>query len=114
MADLLTFEDNSVEPAKACKGLFYRAQIAMFKTDRGFAQSWRLNKLKRMSCRGCEKCGPLEDDLQEFLSMEEFPELPKGGLVNGSVYTLHGAGHMPSGWYDEVDYWLELRNHNDK
>jgi len=40
-----------------CKGRIYKAEISNYETKKGFAQTVKLNLMKRFSCSGCEMCG---------------------------------------------------------
>lgn len=106
------FYEREGEP-EPCKGLVYRAQESRYLTQKGFAQRIELNKLKRMSCPGCDTCGPMEDFLKEDMACGSFPEFPKGGLSSGRAYKLKFAGvkgYCP----EDDDCWLELVLHEEK
>ena len=50
-----------------CIGMVFKASVTQYPTSKGFAFTTRFNKLKKMSCKGCEKCGSLEDIIGEFI-----------------------------------------------
>lgn len=57
---------NTDVPQENCKGVIYKADVQHCKTERGILYSIRLNKLKRMSCPGCNQCVYIEDDINEI------------------------------------------------
>ena len=44
----------------------YKADVQHCTTKRGVLFSVRLNKMARMSCKGCDRCGGLADDLSNI------------------------------------------------
>lgn len=42
---------------KPCQGMIFRAHVSTHETKRGFAKTFRLDHMKRLSCPGCEQCG---------------------------------------------------------
>lgn len=52
--------------ASTCKGLFFRGSTSLYWQDGKLAQKMELHLLRRMSCPGCEVCGPMLDDIAMF------------------------------------------------
>lgn len=70
-----------------CDGLLYRCRINNFINNSGvYIEKVSFVPLKRMSCKGCEQCGFLIDDLKEFLANETPPIYDN--LENGAIYEL--------------------------
>jgi len=66
---------------ESCKGLIYRGYTNTFINSKGTMirkESLRLMKMK--SCRGCAICGPIRDDIREYLDAGSliFPEIEQG------------------------------------
>lgn len=70
-----------------CRGIVYRADVQHCKTERGVMFSVRLNKMKRMSCPGCERCAYLEDDLGE-IDPVHWPVIGIEKAEHGRLYTI--------------------------
>jgi hypothetical protein len=106
----LTVKEDEVE----CKGLIFRAHINTFINVKGvYVVTKRLTPLKRKSCKGCEKCGWMMDEMQEFIGME----IPIGDDVeDNKIYQLvvTGVGRdWESGIVDEYDLgFVEVKDEN--
>jgi hypothetical protein len=48
-----------------CKGSVFRANVQHFRTSQGFGFTVRLNKMKKLSCPGCDKCAWQHDYFAE-------------------------------------------------
>ncbi len=82
--DALLVASNDNKPT--CKGLFYRCSIHNFIDKSGaLVSSTKLRPLKRMSCKGCEKCAGILDTLAEDLSCELPSKLAHGDVVELGV-----------------------------
>ena len=70
-----------------CKGLIFRGiQNSFIDSSGGYVYTERMRPLKRLSCKGCEQCGWLTDDLKEAIGNGCFPII--NGINNGSLYQL--------------------------
>lgn len=88
-----------------CKGIIYRGTVSMCNTSRGFMQTIRLNKLKRMSCSGCSKCG-WQDDIYGMFCVEENPILGFETIEDQKLYTLNICNEQTdweTGYVDAYD-----------
>ena len=100
------------KPENTCKGLIFKAEVTQYRTNRGFAFTTKINKMKSMSCKGCEKCGSLEDIIYEFISNDS-PIIGFYKVENGKLYTFNIC-NMYRDWetgYVE-DYDLEIVEYN--
>lgn len=61
-----------ISKKEPCKGRFYRYTQSAYRANDGSVQTKETFKLlKRDSCKGCEKCGWIEEDIAEVISWEE-------------------------------------------
>lgn len=103
---------DTPEPKNNCKGMFFKAEVTQYRTVRGIAFTTKINKMKSLSCKGCEHCGPLEDIIYEFIDNES-PILGLDKVENGKLYTFNLC-NMYRDWesgYVE-DYDLEINEYN--
>lgn len=103
VADLLKAK-NSIS-SNSCKGQIFRADVQMCMTKRGVMFSVRLNKLKRMSCPGCEYCSWITDDLSE-IDPDHWPIIGIESAEHGKLYTLEMCNvgrDYETGMVDEWD-----------
>jgi len=92
-------------PEPKCKGVVYKADVQHCKTQRGVLFSVRLNKMKRLSCPGCEQCGFLEDDLGE-IDPKHWPIIGIATVEPGKLYTIDVVNigrDLESGYVDAWD-----------
>ena len=86
-----------------CKGRFYRVAHSKFINKAGaivFTTAFR--PLKRKSCKGCEKCGWLDEDLQERnLSDILWEEFNQDDIVTVVICNEHTD--WESGYVDDYD-----------
>lgn len=75
---------NTESETTECKGLYFKCQNCYFESKGSFCQSVKFVPLKRQSCKGCEKCSPLLEDLKEQKYNFQCEEPP----IHGSVYKL--------------------------
>lgn len=97
-----------VNKENSCPGLFFRGRKREFITrDYQYVYQKRMVFLKRKSCPGCEKCEPLHDALQEFVSLGDHVKINK--LEDGGLYQLRIA-NIQKDWETGVteDYDLEF------
>lgn len=87
----LDFVFDGFKPSKKendnCEGLIFKAEVTQYRTRRGFAFTTKFNKMKVLSCKGCEKCGPLEDLIYEFIDNES-PIIGVETVQTGKLYTF--------------------------
>ena len=69
-----------------CKGVIFRADVQNFQTQKGMGFSVRLNKMKRLSCKGCMECGGLESYFGEISN--EWPIVGIEKVEHGKLYSL--------------------------
>jgi hypothetical protein len=88
-----------------CKGLFYRYHTTAYKTKNGFATTQSLTKLKRMSCKGCNWCGPTEDIIEtDLVDMNEFPIILPDLIRDGDIiepYFVPGHADWETGYVED-------------
>lgn len=88
-----------------CKGIFYKGKVNMFiNSNDEYVYTQRMIPLRKMSCKGCEKCGFLLDDLRENISNGCNP-LPEK-IVHNKIYQLKMTNAMvdyESGYVDDWD-----------
>jgi hypothetical protein len=73
-------KDNLIEDesGKVYKGKFFRASVNGFMSADGtYTYQERMKPLKRMSCSGCADCGWIEDNLKEFININQAKEIIK-------------------------------------
>jgi len=81
----ITFD---TEEKESCKGQVYRCHTNRFVNSSGsYVEKTTMRKLKTKSCRGCETCGYLDDDLREQLSYGEGIDI-RPSVCDGEVYRL--------------------------
>ena len=86
-----------VSKKEPCKGRFYRYTQSAYRANDGSIQNKEVFKLlKSISCKGCEKCGWIEDDITEVISHE-------GVIPTYDTFT-HGDTAY---WYTDGDYDYE-------
>jgi len=82
--DLLEEKYNKPE----CKGQIYRCNVNMFLNSSGnYVEKVTMRHLRTKSCRGCECCGYLEDDLREFIAIGEGASI-RPAIKHGELYRL--------------------------
>jgi hypothetical protein len=60
--------------------------------------------LKRMSCRGCDKCGAFDETLQEDVYSQKAPMI--NNIEDGAIYQLQFVNCVPdweTGFIDDFD-----------
>lgn len=89
MKTLTVLEDNPLQPSdesKKCKGLWFRGKVNEYVLSDGtYRIDKRLVPLKRMSCKGCEKCDWISEYIQDDFTYGNL-ELPE--IKNKSLYEL--------------------------
>lgn len=70
----------------ACKGQIFKADVSFYRTSRGFAETTKLNLMKRMSCPGCEYCGWVFEEISKIGYGYDFT-IPNE-IEHGKFYTL--------------------------
>jgi len=69
-----------------CKGLFWRASSSCYVSSHNSIESRKsLRLLKRLSCRGCEKCDWVLDFLKEDINYDPYDRLER--CEDGKIYT---------------------------
>lgn len=90
MFDLLSINDFAVKK-EPCKGRFYKGVINTFINSKGhIIEKKSLIPLKKLSCKGCEECGYLNEYLQEDISCNTFPPLDR--IEHGKIYKIYVHG----------------------
>lgn len=83
----LTSDAQKAAKPDKCNGRIYRAAVNTFLNSRGdivYKELFRF--MKRMSCKGCEQCGYLSDDLHEELACQTFKT--PADVEHGALYRL--------------------------
>jgi len=70
-----------------CKGIIYRADVQHCRTAKGVMLSFRLNKLKKKSCSGCDTCMADEDQLSE-IDINIWPLIDIEKIKHGKLYKI--------------------------
>jgi len=78
-----------------CKGLFFRGVVNNYLSGSEFVSTKRMRPLKRMSCKGCEKCAWMLEQLPEFINTDYAPDI--SDTVNGALYQLK-VGNISKDW----------------
>jgi len=118
MTDIIIELSDSIktkDPSKQCKGLIYRGKRNAFINGRDeYVYSERMMLLKRKSCKGCERCGFLHEELQQSLDMDCLPLMPSY-LEDGCLYQL-SVTNMSKDWETGYvdDYDLEFVKYVEK
>lgn len=94
-----------------CKGLFWRANVSSFLSDKTIQERVQLRFLKRKSCKGCSYCDWLWESLGETI---EEGIVSKKEIEHGKIYTYNVV--TSKGYYDlyaDIDY-IEFVEVKDK
>lgn len=93
---------------EVCGGLFYRGRVNHYINSNGaYIADVRMIPLRRKSCKGCERCGFLQDDLKESISCETFPIMDN--IIDGAIYELRVTNESTDWETGHVDdYDLEF------
>jgi len=83
-----------------CKGIVCRADVYHAKTPRGLILDIRLNKLKRKSCTGCEKCDWISAALSEVSN--DWRVLGMGDVEHGKLYKIKAIARSIDDYEIEV------------
>lgn len=93
-----------LNPTKArCKGAVFKANVHHFRTERGFAFSVRLNKLKRKSCPGCDSCAWQSDSFSEI--GDSWPILGIEKTKHEELYILESCNESKDWETGHIDSW---------
>lgn len=87
-----------------CRGAIFKADVQHCKTERGILFSIRLNKVKRLSCKGCEQCMVLEDEFGE-IDPEYRPILDVKKVKHGKLYTIEYCNILTDCETGYADSW---------
>lgn len=87
-----------------CKGQLYRCRINNHVHGDRITFQTTFTLLRRRSCKGCDKCGWVEDDLREMMPL--FPKNPQDGAVY-AISIANAQRDWESGWIDSWDLVLE-------
>lgn len=71
-----------------CKGLFFRGTVNIFATAEYVREVRQVKLLKRRSCKGCETCSWMMDEVQEDVNSGSF-ERYLSNIKDGKIYTIH-------------------------
>ena len=88
-----------------CRGIIFKADVQHCKTKRGVLFSVRFNKMKKMSCLGCEHCMGLEDQFNE-IDWGYWPILDIEKVKDGKLYTIEYCNiqkELETGYADSWD-----------
>ena len=94
---------NSCESVD-CVGKIYRCKINRFlNSKKEYVEQVRMIPQKRLSCRGCQHCGYLEEQISDFIQNKEslLPEEP----VNGALYHIEIINEVQDWETGIVDEW---------
>lgn len=101
----MDFEFLDVIPQKEtdCKGLFFRGYKNLY-YDGGVHLKQGLKPLKRMSCKGCSKCGWYDEQIFEMIGSEGviIPEIEDGALYSVTVTNI--STDWETGYCDGYDF----------
>ena len=102
---LLDLEETAI--LEMCQGAVFRANVSNCLTKSGFGFFVRLNKIKKLSCPGCNKCGWQDDNFAEVNN--DWPIINIEKAEHGKLYTI-GICNESRDWESGViDQWdLEL------
>lgn len=96
--------DAADNPEAKCKGKVYRCRVNAFVNSKGeYVYQEKMIPLKRKSCPGCDKCGYLEDQLPEFVSMGSAAEIQ--GIEDGAIYRLEVVNESRDWETGIIDDW---------
>jgi hypothetical protein len=83
------FLEDKPKAEEPCKGRIYRAQVSSWANTHLLGARTRLSLLKRDSCPGCEKCGWLDEALEEVGS--DWPIQNIDTVQDGKKYKLRAC-----------------------
>ena len=103
----MNLNETSEKPAR-CKGAVFRADVQHFTTKRGgLAFSVRLNKVKRLSCPGCDVCQGWAEHHSEIGN--DWPVVGIETAQDKKLYTLEPCNESrdwETGYIDSWDFEL--------
>lgn len=65
LVEPLETRTDRTSPVDICKGLFFRLRLNTYYQDGRYVEKKEMRLLKRLSCKGCAKCGWIEENLRE-------------------------------------------------
>lgn len=102
-------------PPTPCKGLVFRGKRNAFINGRGdYVYTERMALLKRKSCKGCQQCGYMLEELEEHLGNDCLPIMP-AYLETDVMYKLEVTNISKDWETGIVDDWdLEFVKYVDE
>lgn len=101
-----------------CKGLLFRGYTSQYYQNGKFELKQGIKLLKRKSCPGCNECVFLLDNLQELSNTEGAVILPKYGIENGKLYSIHTINETRDWEGGYIDSWdleiFEIKEKDDE
>lgn len=82
------FPASNKNDGEKCKGRMYRCSTNTYLNSKGaYVEIVRMNPLKRMSCKGCEKCGWMDEWLfEDTVNLYHDESLLPKEPVHGALY----------------------------
>ena len=105
---LLDLKELESKDKNTCRGLFFRANCTTYFHNNILCRKVSLKLLKRMSCKGCERCFWLFTDFEEM--SEDYGNALFDHVKNGKIYTpvvINISRDYETGYWD--DYDIEMR-----
>lgn len=94
--------DESITSKEQCKGLVFRGYKSMFWTGEKLEERKGLRFLKRKSCKGCQFCSYILDNMNENISGEM---INLDNIEDRKLYTIY-YGNFSRNWESGiVDDW---------
>lgn len=105
LVSLDDFVDKDALDVESCKGRIYKCKVSTYLDGRGnYTQKVSMDLQKRKSCKGCAKCGWIDDALTENLACGEPPII--NTYENNALYTLRSVNEKrdwETGYIDSFD-----------
>lgn len=114
-----TMEDLTLKDEKEqCNGRIYRAKLNTFINQKGeYIYQERMVPVKRLSCKGCERCGWEEENLSEFIA-NEVPIIMEKSIEHNALYRLECCNlnyDFETGICDDWDLsFVKIENKEEK
>lgn len=113
--DITEIKFNDEIDPQQCNSLIFKAKVNVFLNSKNeFVYQQRMIPMKKLSCKGCNQCGFLLEELDERISNKDFSMIPEN-IEHGALYRLETT-HISRDWETGIidDWDLEFIKIEDK
>lgn len=89
-----------------CKGLVFKCVDNDYFSNDRIVKQRTMRLMKKLSCSGCEQCGPLLDDVKEFM-FDQSHAVMTDNCEHGNLYQLivvKDSQDWETGYWDDWHY----------